>query len=402
MKLAVNILQKGALAYSIVCIVQALFLPTFLETKIDNYLFIFGVLNLAVIFYANKEWRKIIIAFVLFFCWTLIVEIWIKGQTAIHSLPYLLYFIKWPVILFTLMNEFKSGKPIYLPKIVDATVLVLVGLNLLMFINPNGIGEALQNLYAPKEYVNFVYYNEIGVYRLAGTQMNPNDNAILFCGFFIYYMLLRPKQWYLVLLCAGMIILTQSRTIFLVSLLTAVIVALKNYGGFKNKKRLLIITSGGIAVLAGLIFSSSNLRSIFSGEAFVSNSLMVRVKNLYYSLESDWTSSIIGHGVIENPVDQLGFYIDSEFVAIIIQYGWVGLALWLWILVSIIIHKPLKMIRGQYWILIIMLVVGASLTNYSLLHGTIGVIVVTLLAILNGDLKESVVGSPEKGQSAHT
>ena len=381
MKAVKNIFQKGALVYVLVCILQALFLPPAWAGNIDNYFFAFGLINLWFVFANNKYGRKVIIAFGVFFAWSVFAEFISNGFGNVENLPYLLYFLKWPVIIFTLVDEFsRESRKINYHKVLDGSFLVLVGLNLVMLTNFMGIGETIQNLYSPKLYTNFVYFNEPGVYRLAGTQMNSNDNAIIFCAFLIYYICKRPKAWYFIILSLGLLILTQSRTIFMISILIVLIEAILKLRESRNKKILVVVGILAISFLTLIIGLSRNLRSIFNGDAFISNSLFRRFQNLELATESGTNSTLFGNGVIENPIAQLGAHIDSEYIALILQYGLVGLILWgLIVLSTLSLFNVVGTKRVGYYI--VLLILGASLTNFTLLHGTIGVIICTFIAV---------------------
>jgi hypothetical protein len=389
MKSVLSFLKYGALFYCLISFLNALILPPAYELSIDNYFFIFGLLHLALITFKNKEYTILVIAFGLFFGWTLVVDFAKHGADFKSNIPYLLYFLKWPVILVTLLDAFKSGKwSEYYPKAIDGLFLTLLAVNLLMLLNAGDIGETIQSLYAPKDYTNFVYYNEFGTFRLAGTQMNPNDNAILFCCFYIYYLSFRPKAWHYLLLALGIIILTQSRTIFLVTLAVSAITAIKHLNVFKNKKQLALFLLGGFLIGVAIVFSFPNLRSMFNGDALVSSSFMQRVSNLSNALDSDGLTLVIGNGVIKNPLMEFGVFIDSEFIAVLVQYGLVGILLWIMVLIAINIHFKFKSVQGRYWFLITVLILGTSATNYAFLHGSIGAILTLFLGL-------SYVGSRE-------
>ncbi|MFT6983164.1 MAG: hypothetical protein ACJAUD_001935, partial [Crocinitomicaceae bacterium] len=163
MKSVLSLIKYGALFYCLVSVLNALILPPAYELSIDNYFFIFGLVHLALITFKKKEYTILILAFGLFFGWTLIVDFAKHGMDMKSNIPYLLYFLKWPVILVTLLDTSKSSKWIeHYTKAIDAVFLILLGINLFMLLNIGGMGESIQLLYAPKAYTNFIYYNEFG------------------------------------------------------------------------------------------------------------------------------------------------------------------------------------------------------------------------------------------------
>jgi hypothetical protein len=399
MKSVLSFIKYGALFYCLISFLNALILPPAYELSIDNYLFVFGLAHLAIITLKNREYTILVLAFCLFFGWSLFVDFAKHADDMPSNLPYMLYFLKWPVILVALLDAFKSGKWTgQYPKVIDGLFLTLLAVNLLMLLNVGDIGETVQSLYAPKAYTNFVYYNEFGTFRLAGTQMNPNDNAILFCCFYIYYLSFRPKAWHYLLLALGIIILTQSRTIFLVTLAVSAITAIKHLNVFKNKKQLALFLLGGFLIGVAILFSFPNLRSMFNGDALVSSSFMQRVSNLSNALDSDGLTLVIGNGVIKNPLLEFGVFIDSEFIAVLLQYGLIGILLWIFVLIAINIHFKFKSGQGRYWFLITILILGTSVTNYAFLHGSVGVILTLFLGLSCAGSREIESKPQEKVQ----
>jgi hypothetical protein len=173
-----------------------------------------------------------------------------------------------------------------------------------------------------------------------------------------------------------------------VTLAVSAITAIKHLNVFKNKKQLALFLLGGFLIGVAIVFSFPNLRSMFNGDALVSSSFMQRVSNLSNALDSDGLTLVIGNGVIKNPLMEFGVFIDSEFIAVLVQYGLVGILLWIMVLIAINIHFKFKSVQGRYWFLITVLILGTSATNYAFLHGSIGAILTLFLGL-------SYVGSRE-------
>src|SRR5690606_34899914 len=76
-----------------------------------------------------------------------------------------------------------------------------------------------------------------------------------------------------------------------------------------------------------------------------------------------------GSGVIDNPIESIGYYIDSEYLGIILQFGLIGLVLWLGVIVLILWGN----FRKQTLFLLFILL-GTSFTNFSFLHLQLGVV----------------------------
>ena len=97
--------------------------------------------------------------------------------------------------------SFKLPSKDTIHRIVDSIFLISALLSVIMIINPFNLGYEIQNLYAPKEYINFIYYNKPGTYRLSGVFLNSNDNALFLGAFILYYLFHRSKKyWYFITL----------------------------------------------------------------------------------------------------------------------------------------------------------------------------------------------------------
>ena len=114
---------------------------------------------------------------------------------------------------------------------------------------------------------------------------------------------------------------------------------------------------------------------------FRSNSLMVRLENLSSALSFDGNSLLLGRGTILNPIDTLGVYIDSEYVRVILQYGFIGMAFWVLIAVAILKQFKLRSMNFSYWLVLMTFVFGVSLTNFTFSHGGLGVVIVFFMGL---------------------
>lgn len=395
-----KIVHLGSLFYLVTCLLNSLFLPSSLSLNFDNYLFVFAFTHLIFVFLYQKELRIMIGLFVLLFLWSFLVENWNKGFFQFAQLPYLLYFLKWPALIMAfrgpLLNETQSTK---IHKLIDLVFLVLVGMNIIMIIDPFGVGQIVQHLYVTNDYTNFVYYNELGTYRVAGTFSNPNDNAALFGSFVLYYAFIRGKEfWYYLLLALSITVITQSRTVFLALFVIAFIWFLIRLSKKFRSKTLWIIFTIGLFCLIGLVFVSKNLFSLVSGDAFISNSVQIRFHNFFSFLEGSTKDKIVGLGVIDNTQKNLGFYFDSEFIALLFQFGLIGLIIW----VMIFTYNLFFLQRGNnamifyriYFFFILLL----SLTNFTFLNSHIGVVVSFFLGVtlffINNTWKSMPINKP--------
>ncbi len=382
MKLLKDYINLGAITYVIICILQAIVFPPSFLSSLDNVFFIFALLNILLINIEEKEWRFITLTFLLFFSWSVASDLFNHGYAMMSNITYLFYFLKWPAILVTVLDFAKRGSVIYRMRyFVDGLLFFVISINLFLVFNPFGYGEFLQNVFTPKPYSNFVFFNEFQNFRLIGTQMNSNDNAVILSLFYFYYLMIDSKKWYFILILGVLIVLTQSRTVFI---LTVVLTMLFLFFSLKNRMSNMrfMLSSMFVGVLLSIIvLSSGNLRSLFNGEAFRSNSLMVRLENLSSALSFDGNSLLLGRGTILNPIDTLGVYIDSEYVRVILQYGFIGMAFWVLIAVAILKQFKLRSMNFSYWLVLMTFVFGVSLTNFTFSHGGLGVVIVFFMGL---------------------
>ena len=379
-----RIIYFGALLYALVCFTDGFFIPVSFALELDNYLFPFGFLNLLIVLGKYKKTRFFFLSFILVFLWSAAVDYVKLDKISISNLLHLFYFIKWPTLMSVFEISFlTSNRSFNIHKVMDILFLSSMGLCILMMVNPFGIGEYLQNIFAPKEYINFIYYNFPGTYRLAGVFLNANDNALFIAAFILYYLFYRTKrEWYFIVLAISMFFVTQSRTVFLgLLLLLFLFLAIKYFKGkivVTGRLKGLILVSFLILIL---IFSTSrNLQSLFTGQAFQSNSIMTRFENFENFKGNTKINQWLGQGVVSNPVEEIGFYIDSEVVSVLIQFGFVGFLLWGIIFLSVLFltkKHHLNYFLACYFTLILI----ASLTNYTLLGGHSGIIISFFTAV---------------------
>ena len=381
-----KLIQFGAIIYSILCLLEAFFLPPNLILEIDNYFFLFAVLHLGFILLKVKELRFFLSLFIVLFIWGYFVDNLNNNFENYLSISSLLYLIKWPVLMVAFIGplKYKISKHL-VENVIDIMFIAIVFLNIFFMINPFGLGELFQNVFAPKLYVNFLYYNEPGTFRLAGSCLSPNDNAALFGCFALYYIFLRSKEYlYYSIIALSCVIVTQSRTVFISMFIIGVIYLFYKYkGGLKiviNKKTWIIFLLSIFGIVS-LMFVSGNLQSILTGDAFMSNSLMVRYTNFMTFLDGSNVNKYLGVGIVNAIESNFGVYIDSEVVAVLIEFGWIGLFIWL----AIIYYGVFKFISLQltrnFIRYLFVFIFFISFTNYSFLNNQIGVVLSFFISI---------------------
>jgi hypothetical protein len=380
MKVWERILLTLSAVFASASLMGELFWPAHLRFIVDDLFFPFGLIFLGYIFVNKKEWRWFIGVFVLLSAWGLLSDLLANQTLRIQPIGMLARWLKWPIICLTVAQF--SALNITKRKVEHGIVLVflsLVGVNFVMLLNPFGLGEALSEFYGANPLLILANYNEFGAFRLSGTFANPNNNAAVFALFLVFFLHVDArKYWKYILLAFVLIFLTQSRTTLIISVLILGIYVVRI---IPMRRTLWIIPLGMLTLFGGIFFFRSRaLLSIFDGSAFQSNSWMQRME--HYEVFHDATSRELfaGHGVILDPITQVGFYFDSEYLSIFYQYGIIGGVCWL---SALFLLGRITAGKNRFTGLagsILLLVLGVSITNFTFLN----VEFATLLAFLCG------------------
>lgn len=375
-----KILKYLARIYVVVCLLQVLIFPREFLGFLDNLFFVFAFVFVVLESFKTKESRQLLIVFLFFFLWTFVSQYYSQYNNGwLSNLSYQLILLKLVCVLVITKCAIEDIKrPDIVRSIVDFVFLFLVAINLVIAYNPIGLGESIQHLFTASNHVDFVYFHEPGVFRLAGTQLNPNNNAIVFLFFALYYLQFLSKKWALFLLSVGILFLTQSRTNVIALFVCLGLYFIIQITAKGNWKRLIYF---GVPMLLGGMFfvlKSSYIRSIFTGEAFASHSFLVRLENYMYLSNFSFFELIIGKGVINKPIETLGFSMDSEYLGVIFQFGIIGLLCWLVILITLLKWNKDK---NQMVMLLVITIILNSFTNLTFLNLQIGVVFAFFLAI---------------------
>ncbi|MCJ8288213.1 MAG: O-antigen ligase family protein [Crocinitomicaceae bacterium] len=368
MKTWERILHYLALLFVVLSLAGELLLPANVRFILDDLFFPFGVLFLAQTFFKYPKWRWFIFAFGAMTVWGMLSDVLANGTVRTAPIGMLLRWLKWPIMCIAIAelghlkikrNQVENG--------VVISFLVLAGINILMMINPFGVGRWLSEMYTPKIEMLLSNYHEFGAFRLSGTMLNPNTNAILFGLFLIFFLHMNArKYWKYILLAFILVFLTQSRTVMLMSL---VIFALFVLSANTRKVNMIIVPAGILSLIVGLfLFRSTNLMSIFNGSAFQSNSWTQRMEHYGILFKGGFNNMLLGHGIVLDPIASVGFYFDSEYLSIGYQYGLIGLFIWV-VIIGLLLRVSLKVDRKSTfaWALVLF-VFGIAATNFTFLN----------------------------------
>lgn len=310
-------------------------------------------------------------------------------QIMLWSMVWFKYFtFSWAALhVFSDVKTFHSMKR-YMQVIINIVVI----LNLLQMLSIPGVSEFLQRIYVNNQ-VN-VDLNVAGYdgFRLVGSQINPNNNAVvllilLLLGFVLELRLKYFNAFILILL----IFFTQSRTAFVVLILTLLILHSNYLRNIKLKQMLMVVGAFLVVLVMSSFLGLKYLLDIINGSAFSSNSFQTRLKNVDVILEKLSGKWSFGYGKIMNFNEFFNKSIDNEFAYEISQYGVVGVVLF----VSFVIFIAMNLFsRGfkRYGIIFLTFIALIGITNLTLLNHQIGLMFLTIpilaFSFYNVSLKE--------------
>lgn len=352
----------------------------------DNLLFIFGLAYTLYLAQTDRDARMLLLSFGLFFCWSFVSQIQNGFDYTLSNIAYNFVFLKWAIILIVSMSITRNDTlNKYVPKVINATFLLLVAINLFLIINPYGVAEGLQHHYTSSNYSDFIYFHEPGSFRLAGTQLNPNDNALIWGCFILYYAQTIKRNWVFVIVAVGLLLLTQSRTVVLILACVGCFYIVKSIWR-KAKLKTALVTLIPTILIGGIVLINSRyLMSIFNGNAFVSHSFLTRIENYCYLNTYSFLDLLIGRGIIQDAQETLGFSVDSEYLGVLFQFGIIGLICWIFILV---VCMKISRFNKNFTKLLMFLIVFVSFTNFTILNLQLAVILTFFLGISLGKRSE--------------
>jgi len=401
----INIFKYTSLLYLFVVILINVSWPLENIFFFENFLFIPSFLFASFIILKNKGYylRFSLITFCVFLS-LFILELLSNQEIIFGHILYLLRWIKYGVVFVLTLYFYRTLNATQLNNVVKGCFLLLVGINIVIYLNLFGMGEYLQFLHSPKESFAFSNFHEPGVFRLGGTFINPNDNGIIFSLFFLLFALHKYlKDHYFTILAILMVLLTQSRTAMLLSVGMVLILIIYYAIHSKVTRRQIFIGLLTIIILFTFfsIFNFSYISTLFTGKAFESNSFVIRIENFSNVVGTSNEVLFIGRGVINDQIAIFGKYLDSELTLVIAQFGIVGLCIWL-AFIFIMIKMALRSdIHSKVFISFVILYVGTSVTNLSFFNTQLGLLLFVFLGIsfkrnyeINSDCKENSENNP--------
>jgi hypothetical protein len=147
-----------------------------------------------------------------------------------------------------------------------------------------------------------------------------------------------------------------------------------------SKKQVVAFLSFTAVFIAFIsLFNMNYLNSVFTGEAFKSNSVSMRMENFLSVINSPTEVLIWGNGVVLDQIAVYGRYLDSEITVVIAQFGLLGLFAWLSSIGVLMYFGFKKEVYSKLWICLILLFLGTSITNLSFFSTQLGVFLFVIL-----------------------
>jgi len=292
---------------------------------VKNFLFLISVICLSII--VNKQW--------------FVINDWFE----IYKV------IKW-LLVFVVFKELCGQK--MNTTIIDIIFVCLLIFNFLHYYNLFNFNETVMPLYcgADSKHLAFFGLNSIGLpstKRMLGTMGNPNNNAILFLFFMLFYL---PKERWknkdtcFFVLCLIAFLACQSRT----SLVAFIVIIIVNFVIIRVKWTKILLHSGLIIVVMVCFFftpeitffshltsqpsSQSLSQSLFhienysltllDGTALESYSWTFRLELWKQFLDQFFNHPILGHAPQKNYFYEHRLYFENEYVLFLWRYGILG------------------------------------------------------------------------------
>ena len=376
----ININYYLALIYALISVFEVLFWPSNRGLFIDNILFPFALIHNLYVFVKHKQFRLFYIFLLLIFLWNFLSDYLndvINFQSISKALIYLKISAIFSVFSYLLRNRNFTTK--YLDNSIIIIFLSLCSINILILVNPFGLGEIIQSLYVYRSDLLISFFNEPNAARLCGTMEDPNTNSALFAIFFLYFISIKKSDKYLyAFLCLVIVLMSQSRSVFLMLLIILMLIYILSKVNLL-KKIIILSSSFFLLILYLIVKKSDNLFSLIDGRAFNSNSWLMRIESYSYYNQMPSNAKIIGIGTTPSPFESIGFYFDSEYLAMLIQHGLIGIILWFAFVVYNIRQgfiRKLNIFRISSFIFIL----GISITNTSISNLNISLLLFMLLA----------------------
>lgn len=307
------------------------------------------------------------------FCIYIVLTMYINKR--LHSISdyfEIFKFLKFLVVIAwsTTLHFEKELKPVIKP-----AFIILSAINLLHFFELFHINELIANNYGGAKNITEFGLNSIGQpvsKRMTGLAFNPNNNAIIFSFFAIYFLPLFSfeRKYIYSLLALFLAFLCQSKTTFIV-LFTILLFALLFGKSLVERKKIWkylasIVLLYFISYLLCSRFNSTSTysTSMFTGEVINSGSARGRLESWTFLWKMIIEKPLFGHGPNKEFFYNNSLYSENEYILFLWRYGVIGLVFYLYMFLKTwcVVKKKANKYLGFYTCIVI-LFLTSSLTN---------------------------------------
>lgn len=324
--------------------------------------------------------------------------------TKFNDLYEILKYIIFPIVTIIIIDICKDkNNYLFLLKTISIVLIVISILGIIQYFNPFSINELYIRSYAPTQYETLV--NDYPSPRIVGTKANPSVYGLLM-SIGVYFNLLYFKNTtnkkdkiltiISIVLCIINLMLTLTRTIQIAFIASVIIYILCNVWlekGLKKAVIAMICTILIIVLILCILPQSLTWRLVQVLDISNATSWVLRTEKWSeYSevIQKEW---LVGIGPVKNYVDTIG-YVDSEIVQVALQYGILGLMIYVIMLLSplylYVKNKKYKnLIRFYPSVLTIIIVNNISNTSLILFDTAIGIYMLIGLLFVRIEEKEN-------------
>lgn len=273
------------------------------------------------------------VIFSIIFAFTILVSLIANHQTILFNDLYeVAKYVIFPIITLIIINICKEKENyLFLLKTISIVMIIISIFGIIQYFNPFNINELYIRLYSDVHYKTLI--NDYESPRIIGTKANPSFYGILMvCGIYfnlMYYKYAKSKLLVItsIVLCFVNLMMTLTRTIQFAFMASVILFVFTSMWITKGWKKALLISGITLMVtffILMLLPDSLTWRLFQISDLNNSTSWIARMEKWEKYLGVIQNNLILGIGPIKNYVSTIG-YVDSEWIQIILQYGFAGL-----------------------------------------------------------------------------
>lgn len=321
-----------------------------------------------------------------------------------NDLYEILKYMLFSMVSIIIINICKDkSNYLFFMKTISIALIVISIFGIIQYFNPFSINELYIKSYAQTQYETLVH--EYPSPRIVGTKANPAVYGVLMSlGVYINLLYFRntkiKKEKILIvisiILCIINLILTLTRTIQIAFMISIIIYILCNVWikkGFKKALIAMLSTILGICLILCILPQSLTWRLVQVLDISNATSWILRTEKWMEYSEIIEQNLLFGIGPVKNSLEEIG-YVDSEFVQITLQYGLIGLIIYVVMLLTPLYiyfkdRRYKNLIRFYTSLLTIIFINNISNTSLILFDTAIGIYVLIGLLFIPEQEREN-------------